>query len=58
MSGAQWIMLLLIVVSVLYTATSVAYLISARPGMAIAFAGYVLANIGLIWDALGGNNIH
>ena len=24
-----------------------------RPGMALAFFGYVLANAGLIWDAIG-----
>ena len=58
MSGAQWVMLLLIVVSVLYSATSIAYIVNLRPGMALTFIGYVIANIGLIWDAMGGNNIH
>lgn len=28
------------------------YFIQHRPGMALAFAGYVIANAGLIWDAL------
>ena len=38
---------------VLYMVCSAGWLLEKRPGMALAFAGYVIANIGLIWDALG-----
>ena len=37
---------------VIYGATAGAYLFAARPGMMITFVGYVIANVGLIWDAL------
>jgi hypothetical protein len=39
-------------VAIIYTAAIFGYSLSHRPGMALAFVGYVLANIGLIWDAI------
>lgn len=36
--------------SVLYLLMVGAYLMRDRPGMALCFFGYVLGNIGLIWD--------
>lgn len=39
------------VVTLIYVAVAIALLLrDGRPGMALAFAGYALANIGLIWD--------
>lgn len=52
MTPATWLVALLVTVSCLYTATAGAYYFHSRPGMAVAFVGYVVANIGLIWDAL------
>lgn len=42
----------LTVVALLYIASAIGYSMSSRPGMMIAFFGYVVANIGLIWDAI------
>lgn len=43
--------LLLAVVAGLYAMTAMAYMFEVeRPGMALAFVGYALGNIGLIWD--------
>ncbi len=36
------------VVTVLYTAIAAAHFAGGRPGLGLAFAGYALANIGLI----------
>ena len=52
MSLNVWTSILLGIVSVLYLGTAIAYQFSGRSGMAIAFIGYVIANCGLIWDAL------
>ena len=52
MTPAQWVVIMLIAVSVIYGAAAVAYSLGARPGMALTFAGYVVANIGLIVDAI------
>jgi hypothetical protein len=49
---AAWLVLLPAVPLVCYGAATVAYTLASRPGMALAFAGYVIANAGLIWDAL------
>ena len=43
---------MLVTVSVVYSGAALAYHYSMRPGMAVAFVGYVIANAGLIWDAL------
>jgi hypothetical protein len=52
MTPALWVCALLVTVSVLYGSAAAAYWFGARPGMALAFVGYVVANLGLIWDAL------
>ena len=54
MTPTAWLVSLLVVVSVLYSGTALAYLWNSRPGMMLAFIGYVIANLGLIWDALHG----
>ena len=41
---------LVLVVSVLYTAAGLAELVGGRPAHATIFAGYVLANLGLLWS--------
>lgn len=40
------------VVTFLYAWTALSFWVDGRPGMSIAFVGYSLANIGLIWEAL------
>ena len=50
MTPAHWIAVLFGLGGILYVGASVAYYLSARPGMAIAFIGYAAANIGLVWD--------
>ena len=52
MTPTEWVVLMLVTVSVIYGVTSVAYYFALRPGMALVFAGYVIANVGLIWDAV------
>ena len=52
MSPYHWVALMLVTVSLIYGGAAVGYLYGARPGMALAFVGYVVANIGLIWDAI------
>ena len=52
MTPASWVVLMLVAVSIIYTATAGAYYFSARPGMALAFIGYVIANVGFILDAM------
>ena len=37
--------------AVLYVIAAVRYGMAGNPGMAIAFAAYALANVGLIWAA-------
>ena len=54
MTPAGWIVTMLAVTALIYVITAVAYQTGARPGMALAFAGYALANLGFIWDAIGG----
>ena len=54
MTGAHWVVLMLLGAAAMYTVAVCGYLFGGRPGMGLAFAGYVIANIGLIWDALGG----
>jgi hypothetical protein len=48
----HWTVLLLVIPAVCYGAAAFSYSASLRPGMALAFVGYVIANAGLIWDAL------
>lgn len=44
----------LILASLLYVWQTLWYHFENRPGLALAFAGYVIANVGLIWDAVAG----
>lgn len=53
MSVWTWIVLPLSLAGAIYAVLAVGYLLAqGRPGMALAFVGYVLANVGLVWDAL------
>lgn len=52
MTPLNWVILMLVVVSMIYGGAATAYHFSARPGMSLAFVGYVVANAGLIWDAI------
>ena len=40
--------LLLIIVTAIYACVAVGFWINGNPGMAICFAGYVVANVGII----------
>ena len=40
---------LIAIVTVLYAGVALAYWREKNPGMALAFAGYAVANVGLIW---------
>ena len=51
MTFAHWIALLFGIGGLLYIAAAVAYYIGARPGIAVAFVGYAVANIGMVYDA-------
>jgi hypothetical protein len=51
MQAVMWVSLMLGITAILYAITSAAYFSAARPGMTLAFLGYVIANIGFIWDA-------
>jgi hypothetical protein len=52
MNATHWVILMLSTVAVQYAVAAGAYQFAGRPGMALAFIGYLLANIGLVWDAL------
>ena len=52
MTAVEWLVAMLSLVALIYGATAVAYQFALRPGMAVAFVGYMIANVGLIWDAL------
>lgn len=52
MTPTTWVVTMLSFVSVIYLVTSGGYLFAGRPGMALAFIDYVLANAGLVWDAI------
>lgn len=48
-----WVIIPLSVTSCIYAVLAAGYLFAQhRPGMALAFVGYTLANLGLIYDAL------
>lgn len=48
-----WVVMPLVATSVIYSILAGGYFfVQGRPGMAVAFLGYVTANCGLIWDAL------
>ena len=52
MTPTIWVVAMLTLVSVIYLAASGGYLHLGRPGMCLAFVGYVVANIGLILDII------
>ncbi len=52
MTPTHWVIAMLVTVSLIYGGASAAYYFAVRPGMALAFVGYVVANAGLIWDAI------
>lgn len=52
MTPAIWVVSMLSIVSAVYLAAAGGYLNLNRPGMCLTFVGYVIANVGLIWDAL------
>ena len=52
MTPTFWVVSMLSVVSAVYLMASGGYLYLGRPGMFLAFVGYVVANGGLIWDAI------
>lgn len=54
MTPAQWVQVLLLVVALIYAGTAGAYWFTGRPGMFMVFVGYVISNIGFIWDAARG----
>jgi hypothetical protein len=37
------------IVTVIYLGVTISFLYEGKPGMAVAFFGYALANLGLIW---------
>ena len=54
MTATGWVVLMLAATIAIYTGAALAYQFAGRPGMALAFVGYVIANVGLIWDAFRG----
>jgi|GEM_PF-3120177 len=52
-NGLLLVVVPLVLSSLLYAVLAVGYYAAAgRPGMALVFTGYVIANVGFIWDAL------
>lgn len=51
MTFAHWLAWLLGISAALYVGISIAYAAGSRPGMTVAFIGYAIANIGIVWDA-------
>ena len=50
---SPWLLLApLIAGTVLYALQAAGYVIMDRPGMCLAFIGYAIANVGLIYDAI------
>lgn len=48
-----WIVTPLVLGSCVYAVLAAGYFfVQDRPGMALAFCGYIMANAGVIWDAL------
>ena len=52
MNPSQLTAAMLSVVSLLYGIAAIGYYLADRPAMAACFVGYIVANVGLIWDAL------
>ena len=48
-----WVVTPLVIVALIYAVLATAYFaVQHRYGMSLAFVGYVVANVGLVWDAL------
>ncbi len=48
-----WVVLPLVLAGVIYAILACGYfVVQHRYGMALAFCGYVIANAGMIWDAV------
>lgn len=54
MTPVLWVAVMLLATALIYAVAVGAYWFANRPWMALTFVGYVIANIGLIGDALGG----
>lgn len=52
MTPVAWIVTMLATTTMIYLVAAVAYHFADRPGMALCFIGYGLANVGLIIDAV------
>lgn len=52
MSPSQMVLLTLAIPAICYIGSVAGYLSVDRPGMAVAFAGYAVANVGFAWDLL------
>lgn len=52
MTPTAWLVSMLAATALIYSGTAFAYLWASRPGMMLVFIGYVIANVGLIWDAV------
>lgn len=48
----NYLVAMLAATALIYGFTSGAYYFTQRPGMALTFVGYVIANVGLIFDAM------
>jgi hypothetical protein len=51
MTGQQLVTAMLMATSLMYSGAAIGYLMNGQGGMAVAFCGYVVANIGLIAEA-------
>ena len=40
------------IVGLIYVGVTIALIFEGRPGMALAFAGYAIAQVGLIWEVM------
>ena len=53
MNPYLWVVTPLLIATLLYAVLAGGYYFAlGRPGMCLGFVGYVIANAGLIWDAL------
>ena len=53
MNPYLWVVLPLALATCLYAVLAGGYFFAlGRPGMAVGFLGYVIANLGFIWDAV------
>jgi hypothetical protein len=50
----SWPDWLLVATGLLYVGAACGFALTGKHGLAVAFAGYAFANIGLIWASVGG----